>query len=128
MINCPNCGNPVRENTQFCNRCGTDVQAALAMTPRPTPIGEGQSAPYAYSQPPAEYGVYDAPAPSSSRNKILLIGCITILAFCCALGWGVVALEAILTLTSGGTPTPTPTPRGFISPAEVGMLIQLLIG
>ena len=129
LITCPNCGNQVREGVQFCNRCGTDIQAALAMNPRPLPVSEGQPAPYAYSQPTPNYGAYDAPAPSSSgRTRILLLGCIALLAFCCAIGWGIVAIEAILTLTSGGGPAPTPTPRGFVSPSDIQVFVQLLVG
>jgi hypothetical protein len=129
LVTCPNCGNQVRDGIQFCNRCGTDIHAALAMNPRPVPVGEGQSAPYAYSQPTPNYGAFDSPAPApSNRTNFLLIGCIAILAFCCAIGWGLVAIEAFLSFTSGSGATPAPTPRGFISPSDVQMFARLLIG
>ena len=96
------------------------------MSPHPTPVGEGQAAPYAYSQPAPTLGMFDQPAPSSGGSRFLLIGCIALLAFCCAIGWGLVLVEVFLTITAPGAPAPTPTPRGFISPADLGLLIQLI--
>lgn len=94
MINCPTCGHPVPDHQRFCGNCGTDVKAA-APTPTPAPpagvpIGEGQAAPYAYSQP-SGYG-YEAQPLETSRpaaGRLIVVLVVLLFAACCSLLCGI---------------------------------------
>lgn len=121
MITCPNCGNAVRENQQFCGSCGTDVHAALAAAATAAPAAEEPTnAPYAYSQP-TSYGYdYVPPAPSSNNRLIILVVAVVLVGCCmfaCGLVFGFEFIPDLLGIGRGAAVpkvTPTPTPTGML--------------
>jgi len=127
LVNCPNCDHPVPDNQRFCGNCGADVRAASPAATPGAPIGEGQSAPYAYSQP-SGYGYEPQPAaePARPAGRIIVIIAVLVLAACCAFMCGTLfgfELSPMLFPSS----TPAPTPR--VSPTREGLLpIIYLLG
>ena len=112
MINCPNCGHPVPDNQRFCGNCGSDVRPAAPATPPGVPIGEGQTTPYAYSQPTG-YGYEPQPIsePTRAVTRMIIIVAVVILAACCAFACGIlIGFEMSPILLPGNTPAPTPRP------------------
>ena len=126
MVNCPNCGHPVPDNQRFCGNCGSDVQPP-PVAPPGVSIGEGQTAPYAYSQPMG-YGYEQQPAaePARPAGRMVIVIAVLILAACCAFACGILfgfELSPMLFPSS----TPAPTPR--VSPTREGLLpIIYLLG
>ncbi len=127
MITCPNCGNPVREEQQFCGSCGTDVHAALAAAAPPV-AEEPAGTPYAYSQPSTSgYGYdYQPPLQSSGGSRIIIIGVAIVLVACCMFACGLVfGFELIPDMLGlGGTAVPKATP----TPVSLLQAIQYFIG
>lgn len=121
MINCPNCGYPIPDNQRFCGNCGTEVKAATPPAPTPptgAPIGEGQPAPYAYSQP-SGYGYEAQPLAETPRpvvGRMILVLVVLLLAACCALLCGIlIGFELSPVLFPGVTPAPrTPTRESLL--------------
>jgi hypothetical protein len=120
LVNCPTCGHPVPDNQRFCGNCGSDVRAAAPAAPQGTPIGEEQSAPYAYSQPTG-YGYEQQPIAEAPRpaGRIIIIVAVLILAACCAFACGLlIGFEASPMLfpatTPGATPRVTPTRESWL--------------
>ncbi len=113
MINCPNCGNPVREDAKFCGNCGIDVQAALAASQQAAP-SEAQPTPYAYPQQPPTFGGFDfrrEAERSPMTGRILIVAVIVIAvacAFCCGILFGFEILSPMF--PPGPTPRPSATP------------------
>ncbi len=113
MINCPNCGNPVREDAKFCGNCGVDVQAALAAAQHAA-TSEPQPAQYAYPQPQPAFGGFDFRRDgerSPMVGRILIVAVIVIAvacAFCCGLVFGFEVISPMF--PSGPTPRPSATP------------------
>ncbi len=124
MVNCPTCGHPVPDKQRFCGNCGADVRATAPVAPTPpagTPIGEGQSAPYAYSQPTG-YS-YESPSysetPRPVAGRMIIVIVVLLLAACCALMCGIlIGFELSPMLFPSSTPGPTPR----VTPTREGML------
>ncbi len=120
MITCPNCGSPVRETQQFCGNCGTDVHAALAAAPAPSPAGEEhETSPYAYSEPSGYTGDYQQPLQSNNSRMIIIALAVVVVACCmfaCGVAFGFEIIPDILGLGSGSSPkvSPTNTPAGWL--------------
>jgi uncharacterized membrane protein YvbJ len=120
LINCPNCGNPVREDAKFCSNCGVDVQAALAAAQQAS-TNEPLPAAYAYpqQQQPSTFGGFDFRRDgerSPMAGRLLIVAVIVIAvgcAFCCGLVFGFEILSPMF--PPGPTPRPsaTPTKEGF---------------
>jgi uncharacterized membrane protein YvbJ len=115
LINCPNCGNPVREDAKFCGNCGVDVQAALAAAQQAA-SNEPQPAQYAYppQQQPSAFGGLSFRRDgerSPMAGRILIVAVIVIAvgcAFCCGLLFGFEILSPMF--PPGPTPRPSATP------------------
>jgi len=132
LINCPTCGHQVADNQRFCGNCGSDVRAAAPAAPTPpagAPIGDGQTAPYAYSQTPS-YGGYEhqpyTEPPRPVAGRMIVIIAVLLLAACCAFACGIlIGFEASPILFPNSTPGPTPR----VSPTREGLLLiwQFLI-
>ncbi len=115
MINCPNCGNPVREDAKFCGNCGVDVQAALGAH-QAAEAAEPQPSPYAYpQQQPPTFGGFDfrrdgETSPMAGRLLIVAVIVIAVAcAFCCGLVFGFEVLSPMFPASPAPRATPTPT-------------------
>lgn len=125
MINCPTCGHSVPANQRFCGNCGADVSATAPAAPTPptgAPIGEGQPAPYAYSQTPS-YGGYEpqpyAETPRPVAGRMIILIAVLLLTACCAFACGIlIGFEASPILFPSNTPGPTPR----VTPTRESML------
>lgn len=132
MINCPNCGTPVREDVKFCGNCGVDVQAALAAQQQamaaqaavyqPQPLQPIQQA-YPLQ---TTYSAFDLRREESSpmRGRVL-VAVILVVAVACAFCCGVIfGLWVFDFLPSAPKTVPTPTRQSF----ELLHLISRLVG
>jgi hypothetical protein len=128
LINCPTCNHQVPDNQRFCGNCGSDISATQPPAPTGTPIGDGQTAPYAYSQTPS-YGYESQPLAETPRpvaNRMIVVIAVLLLAACCAFACGIlIGFEASPILFPSNTPGPAP--RG--TPTREGLLLiwQFLI-
>lgn len=130
---CSYCGNELRSNAKFCNRCGkpTPFQQAAAApppaSPPPLPATEVQ-APLPAQPSPAQPAPLPGPAAATEaqdrRRQLLIAGGIVLLMgllLVCVLGIGgyyyyFMRSTGTPTATVTGTP-PTATPTGTITPA-----------
>lgn len=128
MINCPNCGSPVRDDAKFCGNCGIDVQAALAAQEQamaaqaaatfqpPPPVQPIQQA---YPLQTTNYGGYGfAREERSPMQGRLLIAAVLVIAvacaFCCGVLFGLWIFDFLPTAPPKITPTPTRQTFEFI--------------
>jgi len=120
LINCPNCGTPVREDAKFCGNCGVDVQAALAAQEQALaaqaaatfqPVQPAQPIPQAYPLQTTNYGGYglgrEERSPMQGR---LLIAAVLVVAVACAFCCGMLAMAAFFEYAAPGGPKPIPSP------------------
>lgn len=123
MINCPNCGTPVREDAKFCGNCGIDVQAALAaqeqaMAAQAAVFQQQQQVQpiqQAYPLQTTNYGGYglgrEERSPMQGR---LLIAVVLVVAVACAFCCGMLAMAAFFEFaTPAPKPVPSPTRQTF---------------
>lgn len=120
MINCPNCGTPVREDAKFCGNCGIDVPAALAAQEQALAAQAAatfqqaqiaQPIPQAYPLQTTNYGGYgygrEERSPMQGR---LLIAAVLVVAVACAFCCGMLVMAAFFEYAAPGAPKPTPSP------------------
>ncbi len=121
MINCPNCGQPVREGQRFCGVCGADVQAALAASTPPASEQEPAS-PYAYSANEGySYEPEKPPAPVTGR--MLVAGAVLVLALCCVFACGILfGFEIIPDLLGYTAAPPARVPPATVTPAALNLV------
>ena len=86
-MNCPNCGSPIADNSNFCKGCGDPVMPAAPQPPieqsYQPPIQQSYQAPVYYQDP--------TPQPPKKSNTGLIIGAVVAVAVCvvifCILGF-----------------------------------------
>jgi uncharacterized membrane protein YvbJ len=120
LINCPNCGTPVREDARFCGNCGIDVQAALAAHEQAMAAQaaaafqqQTQAQPIQQSYPlqTTNYGGYGfAHEERSPMQGRLLITAVLVVAVACAFCCGVLVTAAFFEFATPATPKPIPSP------------------
>ena len=119
LINCPNCGTPVREDVKFCGNCGVDVQAALAAQEQAMaaqaaayqPMQSAQPIQQAYPLQTTNYGGYGFTREERSpmQGRLLIAG-VLVIAVACAFCCGMIAMAAFFEFAAPASPKPVPTP------------------
>lgn len=141
MINCPNCGNPVREDTRFCGNCGIDIQAALAAQQQAMAQQQALAQQSAMNQQIPQYGGSNYPIQTmpnygggydlrqEERSPItgrLIIAGVLVIAVACAFCAGCVFGFEILSPMF--PPTPAAPARATATPQSLNLLYQLFTG
>lgn len=94
---CPNCGDPVRPDERFCDKCGTNM----------TPVAPPVAPPVAFP-PPSAYPASAYSAPAKKSNTCLYVGCGALLVLA-LLGVCLVGLGGLAFFGGDTTPTPAAT-------------------